>query len=160
MCNPPPVTVTSRVHFEDRTANALRFPVVQYVTPQPPQTVTSRVAVLRLRHIGHQAVTSSDVCAVTVRTRPTQSMYPRRERRYHVKSVGGMCKLRLPCCTLGCVRLGCRLRRSYHRPLIMTECGSCLSICPHYRKLYFPIYQPVRFHCRAAVFTARYELYL
>lgn len=44
------------------------------------------------------------------------------------------------------VRLGCRLGRSYHRPLITTECGPRLSIGPQYRKLYVPIqHQPVRF---------------
>jgi hypothetical protein len=46
------------------------------------------------------------------------------------------------------------------RPLIRTECGRRLSIGPQYRKLYVCIHQPVRFPCREAVFTARYDLNL
>jgi len=54
------------------------------------------------------------------------------------------------------VLLGCRLGRSFHRPL----CASSVN-WSRKEKLYDLIqFQPLRFHCRDAVFTVRYDLNL
>ena len=67
------------------------------MSPRPgPQTVTSRVAVWQLRHIGHPAVTS---CLTLARSRCAlvqPEVCTRRERRYHVKNAkhGPSCSVR------------------------------------------------------------------